>query len=133
MTLAASALLALVSRGRAVSLAILARSSRFPSAARGRHRPLAQRPASEPGLAGRSFPDPRAVHEAAGEDGSWVQRGMWDYWYVPRTAPEAFFIEMTGGRSPRLDPMRARAALLSTGPRRRWKSSDGTGSTRRSL
>lgn len=116
MTLAASALLALVSRGRAASLAILAALIAVPYAGTGTVPRLPPRPLPEPGLAGRNFPDLRAVHESAGENGSWVQRGMWDYWYVPRTAPEAFFVEMTGGRSPRLEPIRARAALLSTAP-----------------
>jgi hypothetical protein len=41
---------------------------------------------------------------------------MWDYWYVPRTASRAFFVDMIGGRSPELDPIRSRPALLSTAP-----------------
>lgn len=116
MTLAVSALMALVSRGRAASLAILAALIAVPYAGTRTVPRLPPRPLPEPGLAGRNFPDPRAVHESAGENGSWVRRGMWDYWYVPRTAPDAFFVEMTGGRSPRLDAIRTRAALLSTAP-----------------
>lgn len=116
MTLAASALIALLPRRRAASLAIFGALLAVPYVGTRTMLPLPPRPAPEPALAGRSFPEPRAVHESAGEDGSWVQRGMWDYWYVPRTASEAFFVEMTGSRSPGLDPIRSRAALLSTAP-----------------
>ena len=68
------------------------------------------------GAAGRRFPDPRAVQESAGEDGNRVQRGLWDYWYVPRTAPMAFFAEMTGTPASSLDPFRSRPATLSSAP-----------------
>ena len=116
MTLAASALLALLPARRAAPLAILGALLSAPYAGTGTFPSRPPHPSPETGPAGRRFPDPGAVHEAAGEDGSWVQQGMWDYWFVPRTAPQAFFVEMTGGRSPQLDPIRGRAALLSTAP-----------------
>lgn len=116
LTLAASALLAQLPARRAAVLAILGGLLAVPYVGTGTVPSRPPRPAPEAGLPGRQFPDPGAVHEAAGEDGSWVQRGMWDYWYVPRTAPTAFFVEMTGARSPRLDPIRARPALFSTAP-----------------
>ena len=116
-TLAASALMAFLARGRAASLAILGALVAVPFATvTATAPPSPRRPAPVNGLAGRSFPDPRAVHEAGGDDGTWVQRGMWDYWYVPRTAPEAFFLEMTGGRSARLDLQRTRPAVFHAAP-----------------
>ena len=129
VTLAASALIALLPRRRAAAVAILGALLAIPHAGTWTVPPSPPGPVPEPGQAGRVFPDPRAVHESAGEGGSWVQQGMWDYWYVPRSAPEAFFVEMTGGRSPRLDPLRTRAAVLSTDSRtpvevRRWDRLD---------
>lgn len=116
LTLAAAALVALLPRGRAVLVALAGALLAAPQVGvRTLEPPPPYRP-SEPGPPARAFPDPRAVREAAGEEGSWVQRGLWDYWYVPRTAPRAFFVEMTGGRAPELDAIRARPALLSGSP-----------------
>jgi hypothetical protein len=116
VTLAASALVAMVPRRRAAALALLGALLAAPFAGTGTAPPSPRPRSPAPEQPGSSFPDARAVHESEGENGSWVQRGMWDYWYVPRTASEAFFVEMTGGRSPLLDPIRSRAALLTTAP-----------------
>ncbi len=114
ITLAAAALVALLPPGRAASVAFLGAALAVPFAGTGTAPAPSRARAEAP--AGPSFPDAHAVRESAGDEGTWVQRGMWDYWYVPRTAPTAFFVEMTGNRSPLLDPIRSRAALLSTAP-----------------
>jgi hypothetical protein len=116
LTLAASALLALLPARRAAVLAALGGLLAAPYAGTGTVPSRPPRPAPEAVLAGLQFPHPAAVHEAGGDDGSWVRRGLWDYWFVPRTAAPDFFVEMTGGHSPRLDPIRSRPALLSTSP-----------------
>lgn len=117
LTLAASALLALLPARRAAVLAALGGLLAAPYAGTGTVPSRPPRPAPEAGPAGREFPHPAAVHEAGGDGGSWVRSGLWDYWFVPRTAAPDFFVEMTGGHSPRLDPIRSRPALLSTAPR----------------
>lgn len=116
LTLAASALLAQLPARRAAVLAVLGALLAVPYVGTGTvpSRPPGSAPGA--GSVGREFPDPAAVLEAGGQGGSWVQRGMWDYWFVPRTAAPDFFVEMTGGHSPRLDPIRSRPALLSTAP-----------------
>ena len=116
LTLAASALLAILPARRAAAVALAGGLLAAPFAGAGTVPFRPPRPSPEEGQAGLRFPDPAAVHEAGGEDGSWVQRGLWDYWFVPRSAATAFFVEMTGGRSPELDPIRARPALLATAP-----------------
>ena len=117
LTLAASALLALLPARRAAVLAVLGGLLAAPYAGTGTVPSRPPGPAPGAGPAGREFPHPAAVHEAGGDGGSWVRRGLWDYWFVPRTATPDFFVEMTGGHSPRLDPIRSRPALLSTAPR----------------
>lgn len=121
MTLAVSALIAQLPGRRAAGLAILCGFLAAPHVGTGTVPSLPQRPSPRAGLAGHDFPEPAAVHEAGADAnadaGGRGPRGLWwDYWYVPRTAPRAFFVEMTGGRSPELDPIRARPALLTTSP-----------------
>lgn len=115
LTLAAAALISLLPARRAAALAAAGILLALPYAGTGSVRPPARRPLPA-AAAGLLFPDPRAVQEADGADGSWVQRGMWDYWYVPRTAPTAFFAEMTGTPAPQLGPFRSRPATLSSAP-----------------
>lgn len=117
MTLAVSALVAQLPGRRAAVLAILGALLAAPHVGAGTAQSLPLRPPPGTGLMGHVFPDPAAVHEAEADDGNRVQRGLWwDYWYVPRTAPQAFFLEMIGRRSTELDPIRARSAVLSTAP-----------------
>ena len=116
ITLAVSALIAQLPWRRAAILALLGALLAVPHVGTRTAPALPLRPSPGAGPAGRQFPDPGAVHEAAVGAGNQVQRGMWDYWYVPRTASRAFFVDMIGGRSPELDPIRSRPALLSTAP-----------------
>jgi hypothetical protein len=117
MTLVASALVAQLTGRRAAVLAILGAVLAAPHVGAGTAQSLPSHPSPGTGLKGRTFPDPAAVHEAEADEGNRAQRGLWwDYWYVPRTAPQAFFVEMIGRRSPELDPIRARSAVLSTAP-----------------
>ncbi len=117
MTLAVAALIAQLPGRRAAVLAILGALLAAPHVGAGTAQSLPPRPPPGAGLKGHIFPDPAAVHEAGADEGNRVQRGLWwDYWYVPRTAPQAFFVEMIGRRSPELDPVRARSAVLSTAP-----------------
>lgn len=72
---------------------------------------------------GTVFPDPVAVHDAAGlSSHAWMRNpGLLDVWFVPRTVPPAFWREVVEGRAPSSVPSLRSAPVASrTGPVR-WR------------
>ena len=72
--------------------------------------------ASAPGTA---FPEPGAVHDAAGlSTHPWMRNpGLLDVWFVPRTVPPASWRDLVGGHAPSsLPSLRAAPVASRTGP-----------------
>ncbi len=113
LTLALPPLVALAPRRAAFALAGAAALAAVPWYGRFTA-PLEAVPAEAPAEAppGTAFPDPRAVHDAAGRSSHpWMSNpALLDVWFVPRTVPPAFWREVIGGHAPSSAPAAARRA-----------------------
>jgi hypothetical protein len=69
------------------------------------------------------FPDPLAVHDAAGlSPHGWMRNpGLVDVWFVPRTVPPDAWREVVGGREPASVPSLRAAPVASRAGSIRWR------------
>ena len=120
LTLALPPLVALLPRRAAFALVLAAATASVPWYGRFTT-PLEAVPAEAPAAVapGTAFPDPRAVHDAAGlSSHSWMRNpALLDVWFVPRTVSPAFWREVVEGRAPSSAPsLRAAPVALRNGP-----------------
>jgi hypothetical protein len=122
LTLALPPLVALLPRRAALAIVAVAAIASVPWYGR-LTAPLDVVPPGTPAPAapGTAFPDPGAVHDAAGlSTHPWMRNpDLLDVWFIPRTVPPASWREIVGGRTPSsLPALRSAPAASRAGPLR---------------
>lgn len=122
LTLALAPLVALAPRRAAIAVVAAAAALSVPWYGR-LAAPLAAVPLEKPASSAAAFPDPLAVHDAAGLSAHpWMRNpDLLDVWFVPRSVPPPFWRALLDGRARSMFPETGAAPVASRSGPLAWR------------